>query len=122
MLALIASSFLIKGTLTTSAKDIVEMSKANWYSHEKLGKNITQQQADVKVGFVLLLLSFVFQMVNLLWPMRYKDFAINRAGLIIAVCVSIIVGIGSLYLSQVLSKKIYKKVIAISEQRSSTDE
>jgi len=116
-LSFIACFFLVQGTLTISAKDIVEMSKAYWYSNQGLGKRMAQQKADTQVGFCLLLLSFMFQMINLLWPMRWVDFSVSVKGFIVAFFVSFFtIGILSWSLNKFLATKIQKDIADIAAQ------
>lgn len=78
---LISSFFLIKGMLTLSAKDLAELSKSKWDYNTAVTKNLTQQRSDTIVGFALLLLSFLLQSINLLWPMRIDDFDVSKGRL-----------------------------------------
>ncbi len=80
--------------------------------------NHAKQKADTLVGFVFLMLSFSLSLANLLWPMRYCDFGVNRNGLIIAVLVSIVFFLGAYKASNVLQQHYYKQVEKILEKPS----
>ena len=113
LLVLISSYFLIKGMLSISAKDLAELSKTKWGYNKAVTKNLTTQRADTIIGFVLLLLSFLLQTVNLLWPMRYLDFGVRTIGFIIAVITSAIILLTAIKYSGFLQRVCYKDVMKI---------
>lgn len=113
LLVLISSYFLIKGMLSISAKDLAELSKTKWGYNKAVTKNLTTQRADTIVGFVLLLLSFLLQTVNLLWPMRYRDFGVSTIGFIISVITSAIILLTAIKCSGFLQRVYYKDVMKI---------
>ncbi|NQT00690.1 MAG: hypothetical protein HQ580_01560 [Planctomycetes bacterium] len=113
LLVLISSYFLIKGMLSISAKDLAELSKTKWGYNKAVTKNFTTQRADTIVGFVLLLLSFLFQTINLLWPMRYVDFGVSTIGFIIAIITSAIILLTAIKSSSFLQRVFYKNVLKI---------
>ena len=108
LLVLISSYFLIKGMLSISAKDLAELSKTKWDYNKTVTKNLTTQRADTIVGFILLLLSFLFQTINLLLPMRYCAFGISTIGFIIAVITSAIILLTAIKYSGFLQRVCYK--------------
>jgi len=110
-LILISTIFLIKGGLSLSAKDIFELSATPYGGYnEKVVQNLTQQNSDTIVGFVLMLLSFVLSLVDLLMPMHCDEFAMNRKGLIVAIIVSVIVFGVAYAASHSLQNNLYKEV------------
>jgi len=113
LLVLISSYFLIKGMLDISAKDLAELSKTKWGYNKAVTKNLTNQRAYTIVGFVLLLLSFLLQTVNLLWPMRYRDFGISTIGVIMAVITSTIILLIAIKCSGFLQRIFYKDVMKV---------
>lgn len=113
-LTLIASYFLVKGTLNLSPKDIVELSSPKWDFHPEIANNISSQYVNTKTGFVLLLLAFIFQMINLLMPMKWDDFGLNAVGLFIALFVLIIIFAFFLWFSKACIEKIQRNVSDIS--------
>jgi len=113
LLVLISSFFLIKGMLTLSAKDLAELSKSKWDYNTAVTKNLTQQRSDTIVGFALLLLSFLLQSMNLLWPMRIDDFDVSKGGVVIAIVISVAIFLAAIKCSDLLQRIFYKKVMGI---------
>lgn len=107
---LLSSFFLIKGILTSSIQDITELATPKWNYNLDVAKNLTRQRSDTIVGFVLLLLSFILQSINLLWPISWVDFAVNKKGVIVALVVSILVFFVAKGTSNFLFKNSYKQV------------
>jgi hypothetical protein len=116
-LTLSASVFLVKSSFVLSAKQIAGLSGTYWDYNLELAKNLSQQQADTRVGVLLLLSDFIFQMINLLWPMRICDFAVNRKGVIIAIIFSIIIIFIFLCLNKLLAARVTKNVENILTQQ-----
>jgi len=107
---LLSSIFLIKGMIALSMQDIAELSTTEWDHNLDVAKNLTRQHSDTIVGFVLLLLSFILQSINLLWPISWVDFAVNKKGVIVALIVSILVFFVAKGVSNFLFKNSYKQV------------
>lgn len=107
---LMSSFFLIRGTLYLSKKDIAELASTKWAYNLDVAKNLCHQRSDTIVGFTLLLLSFALQMGNLLWALRWCDFKIEAAGVIIALIVSAMLSVAALSLSNHLYKTHYHEV------------
>lgn len=108
-LTLISAFFLIRAPFFLSTKDIVSLSSTTYdgFNVDVL-RNLAKQQANTRVGFCILLLSFIFQTVNLLWPIIYLD--INRNGVIISIIVSILFLILGLYVVKILKNKTLKEL------------
>lgn len=104
---LMSSFFLIRGTISLSAKNIAELSQARFDYHSGIMKNLTRQKADTNVGFVLLLASFVLSLINLLWPMRAIDFVVSKKGVIMSFIVSAVIFFIAYGLSCYLQQKWY---------------
>ncbi len=100
---LMSSFFLIRGTLYLSKMDLAELSSTKWGYNLNVAKNLCHQRSNTIVGFTLLLLSFGLQMSNLLWSLRWCDFKVSKAGVIIALAVSAII----LLVSIVVSNNLY---------------
>ena len=113
LLVLISSYFLIKGMLSISAKDLAELSKTKWGYNKAVVKNLTMQRADTFFGFIFLLLSFLLQTANLLWPIRSSDLVISVIGIIIAVITSAIIFFIAIKCSGFLQRVFYKDVMEI---------
>lgn len=112
-LVLLSSYFLIKGKLNLSAKNLAELSKTKWDYSKAVAKNLTTERADTFVGFVLLLLSFLLQTINLLWPMRIGDFSVNKVGVVIAITTTAAILLVATRLSIFLQNVFYKDVMKI---------
>lgn len=116
LLTLFAGVMLVRGSFALSPKDIAGLSSTYVGYNPSLIKSLSQQQADTKVGVMLLIFSAMLQMANLLWPMRIGDFAVNINGVFIAVIISTLIFVLALKVSIVLSARTQKKVINILSQ------
>lgn len=116
-LTLAASFFLLKGNLSLSAAHIAELSETRWNYNQPVLQSLSRQQADTKLGFIFLLVAFVLQLGNLLWPMRYVDFEVNKLGVVVALVVSAILFVGGLLGSKVLGQRIERQAVGILEQQ-----
>ncbi|MCK4830220.1 hypothetical protein KA005_81635 [bacterium] len=105
--AVISAVFLIKAGISISVKDMAELSTTKWGYNSAVLKNLTQQRADTRVGFSLLLFSVVLQFLHWLLPFGIDDLGINRKGVILAIVVSIPIGIVAYKLSRYLQQKSY---------------
>jgi len=84
LLTLMSAFFLISAIMNMSIKDMTELSKATSGYNLVVVKNLAQQKSSTLVGFVLLLMSYLFALIGLMLPMRCSDFKVNKKGLIIA--------------------------------------
>jgi hypothetical protein len=107
LLVFISSFFLIKGVVALSSKDIAELSQVRFDYHSGIVKNLTRQKSDTVVGFSLLLLSLVLQLLHLLLPYGIDDLGINRKGVILALVASILILIVAYKLACCLQQKWY---------------
>lgn len=78
----IASFFWIRGSLTLSVKDMAALAGTYWNYNLPTLKNLASQKADSLIAALLLLLSFFLQFFNVVWPMRWKDFKIDKRGVL----------------------------------------
>ena len=113
IIVVISAFFLVRGIAFLSPQDLAELSKLKFQFDLNVARNLIYQRSDTIVGFSLLLLSFLLQMINLLWPMRIGDFAVNKKGVILALIVSTLLFMGSLATSDTLSRYTYKEVKGI---------
>lgn len=118
--AIISAVFLIKGVISTSVKHMVELSQTRWNYSSAVLKSLTQQRADTIVGFSLLLLSFVLQLLHWLLPYGIGDLGIDRRGVIIAIVASIPIFIVAYGVSCFLRQKWFKQAENILKE--STDQ
>lgn len=110
LLVVISSYFLIKSIIGMSVRDMAALSKSYFDVNLNTAKNLTQQKADVVVGFVLLLISIFLYLVNLLWPMRWIDFGVSWIGVFVSLVSSVVVFCAAKKSSQYLQQMYYKKV------------
>ena len=113
LLALLSSGFWIRSAIILRDNDIATLSKTMWDYNLEVAKNLCHQRADALIAVVLLLSSAICQIVNLLWPMRICDFAINIRGVSLAVIVFILVWITASFASERLYTSQFKRVEAI---------
>ena len=116
LLVLLSSLLLIKGKITLSVESLAELSKSKWGYNLDVAKSLTQERADTIVGFVILLFSLFLQVANMLWPMRWADFATNKNGVILALVTSVIISCIAFVSSNILQQKFYKQVTTILER------
>lgn len=64
ILALGATFFLSKANIVMSVKDIAELSATKYGSNPKVMENLAHQNANSRIGIVLLLISILFQMIS----------------------------------------------------------
>lgn len=117
-LTLEASIFLLKANLGLIPKTIAKIITPHYGFSKPVAKSLSKQTADTRLGVILLLLAFVLQLVNTLWPMRIKDFNVNWYGIFIAIGLCIIIFIMAHWYSKRLSEKIYKSTLEIVEKEN----
>ena len=111
-MGILASGFWIRSVVSMRAHAITGLSRTMWDHSLAVAKNLCDQRADALVAVVLLSISTLFQMVNLLWPMRICDFAVNKRGAAIAFLISILVLVAAIFISNKLSISQYNQVKA----------
>src|SRR3989304_2125337 len=99
-----AAWFLLQGNLGLTVKDIAEVASTKLNYNPDVVKSLSRQKADSWVGFLLLLGAFFLQLSNGLWAIRWKDFAVNRNGVILSVIIGALVFVGCHVLSQTKTK------------------
>lgn len=113
VLTLGSSIFLIKGNLNLTPEVIVGLSLTRFGGNPEVMKNLCDQKGDTIVGFSILMLAFLLQLWNLLWPIRYKDFDVNRKGVLAALVVSIGMIRACNFLSQAIGNYHFQKASQI---------
>jgi energy-coupling factor transporter transmembrane protein EcfT len=116
LLTFFAGVLLVRGSFVLSSSDIAGLSSTRWGHNPSMVKNLSQQQCDTKTGMVLLVISAILQMANLLWPMRFCDFAVNKVGIILAIIISVTIFVLAIRVSNILRKNVQKEVTTILEQ------
>ena len=112
---LISSFFLVRGTMSLSVNDIAKLSGTYFGHNPNLLKSLCAQKVDYSVGWIFLLLSFLLQTWNLLWPMRINDFGINKVGFVVGVFISILILCTGLLLAKTWRNSEIKKAETILE-------
>jgi hypothetical protein len=115
--SLIATKFLINGALGLSLKDMVELSLTKFGANTKILRNLSDNRVNTMVGFIFILLSFIFQTINLLWPLRAIDFEINRHGVWLALGFSLACYFIASYITKRLHRNIFNRVEIILDER-----
>jgi hypothetical protein len=107
----------LKGSLRLSAEDIARLASTYWNSNTEVARNLSRQKVDTLIGFAFLLLAFFSQLAGLSLPVVLDDYFPATAETIGALCLSIILFLLGLYLSNVLGSKTYKRVETILKQK-----
>lgn len=112
-LILIAEStvFFYRGSIFISVSDMAKASSTMWGHNTSVARLLSSQRADVFVGVFLLMMSLVFQLINMFWPMRWNDFAINWKGALLAFITALVVGSISWFWADAIRESSFKKVI-----------
>lgn len=117
ILTLGASIFLLKSNFGLTPETIAKISSTYWDHNKPVAKSFAQQSADTRVGIVLLLTAFALQLINALWPMRWKDFGISWHGIFVSIGVCAIILTISCWYSKKIAEKINKDTVQIFEDR-----
>ena len=115
-LTLVASVFLLKSNLGLSVTSMAELSKTKWGYNTQIVQNLAHQQADTSAGLFFLLLAFGLQIGNLLWPMRWDDFEVNKKGVALAVVVSILFYLVGWYVAHAKGVRSWKEAVSVLEK------
>jgi hypothetical protein len=100
VLTLEAAFFLAKSGLALSPGAIAGLASVGYGYSLHLIDNFAAQRADTFVGVALLLLGFILQLINTLWPFRWEDFAVHRGAAIYAFILAVVIGIGAHYFAR----------------------
>lgn len=117
ILTLEASYFLVRVNLGLSPKVIAELGTPYLDYHEETIKSLANQYIDTRIGLFLLLLSFVLQIANTLWPLSWVDPIADRNGVVASILFCIIVGVIALLCSRLYSKRIFNRSMQIIKDR-----
>ena len=118
-LTFMASFFLIRGNLVVSAKDIAELFLTKLGYNPDAVLHFARQYADTKIGFVILLIALVIQLINVSWPLRIKDFGVSRDGVLIALAVALITFVIADRISSEVQIKTNNLILKSIEERLS---
>ena len=113
VLTLISAVFLTRGNLALTAQVIAELSTSKWGYSAAVVDSLAAQRGDTWIGVAFLLTAFALQLGNALWPMRWKDFEVSKAGVASAVVVSVLLFFGGLAGSKFIAKTTKAQALAI---------
>lgn len=117
ILTLGASIFLLKSNIGLTPVVIAELSSTRYKYNIPVAKGFAGQAADTRVGVILLISAFCLQLINAIWPMRWKDFGIDWHGILISIGFSIVFLTAAHWYSKTLSERIHKETIKIFEEK-----
>jgi energy-coupling factor transporter transmembrane protein EcfT len=113
MLTLEAALFLAEGNLGLSAENFAMLVATRIGYNPELLESLVQQSADTWVGVVLVLVAFLLQMWNAVWPLRWDDFQVHETGVVLAFLFCIVLCIPAFCLSEYVATTNVEKVRAI---------
>ena len=108
-LTLVSAIILSRGNLTLTPDLIVELQTSYAGYHPAMIKSLCVQHADNKIGIFLLCMSTTFQLVGL-WPMRCRDFEVNRTRVVVVFITFVVVVGVSWTVSNRVAKCIQKNM------------
>ena len=120
-MTLVSSFFLLKGNLGLSAEDIANLSTTRFNYSPGVLRALSIQTTDIWIGFGLLLVALLFQMINLLWPMRWEDYKFSWKGAISSIAFSLVVFLLAWVTSGVLSQRLHHEAEEILDQQGLRD-
>lgn len=109
-ITLIASMFLLWGNVGLTPETIASLARSKLDYNYDVAKALSDQYAYTWVGVAQLLLAFCLQMANSLWPMRFKDYQVNKNGAFAGFLVSMLLTIISIFVSQYISSRTMESV------------
>ena len=117
ILTLGASIFLLKSNLGMTPENIANLSLTRLDFSQPIVEAFAKQAADTRIGLILLLIAFILQMINALWPMRWKDFGIDWHGVLIAIGLTVVLLTLAHWYSKNLAEQTHKKAIEIFQKK-----
>ena len=78
-----------------------------------LTEEFAKQASNTRIGLILLIIAVIFQMVNALWPMRWKDFGIDWHGVLLAIGFAVILLTLSHWYSKYLAEQSHNEALEI---------
>ena len=118
LMILLSSIFLIKGSLVMTVENIAKSSGTYLGYNKRIIENLSQQKADYTVGISLLLLSFLLQTMNFLWPMTIDDFgAPNLEGVMVSVAITLICYVIGKSMSKCINRSLLQRAEEFMKQK-----
>jgi hypothetical protein len=123
ILTLVGAIFVIRVNIGLTPETIAKLSCTiqGWFQWATANKEavsiLAKQSADTRIGFIFLIIAFLLQMINLLWPMTLDELgAVNRPGVLISIgCCVILIFFAYCYSKYSANKQI-KESVHIIEQ------
>ena len=115
ILTFLASVFWIQGSVALSVRDMAALAGTHWGHNSATLQSLAQQKSDSLVAVVLLLLSFSLQLVNVLLPMRIKDFGVSKQGTVVSVLFCLLLSAVCWKMDVLLAKHWYAKASVLLE-------
>ena len=114
--ASISSFFLIKGYISISIKDIIEISAPTCGINLDVAYHFCKNKSDVITGFVLLLLSLISQFMDFYIPLTWNDIDNpNHYGVLYSIALAIIIFLFSLIFNKTYEKKLKREIDLINK-------
>ena len=110
---LISSLFLLKGIIGIAPKDIAIFSSINNGHNLELIHAFSRQSAYIKIGFALLLLAFLLQLLQTYFPISIFSQLKNWRLIVYAISSALVVSICAYFIADIMAIKIAKEVIEI---------
>lgn len=113
ILTLEAAWFLLRGDVGISVAQIAQLASTKWDYNSDVVVSLSKQKANSWVGLLFLLLAFILQLSNALWPMRWTDFSVNRNGCLLSVVVCSVLLLAGRAISQHRASKTEVEAMAL---------
>ena len=92
LIGLLSTFFLARSTFYLSPQDIAELSQTKWRYNQNIAMSLSRQHSDARIGFFLLLISFVLQATNFVGLPLRKSLIASKKGIAVAIISLVIVG------------------------------
>ncbi len=113
----IATFFWIRGAALLSRRDLAALAGTYFGYNPATLNSLGSQKADSLMAGLLLLLSFLLQSGNMLWPMRWIDDAVDRGGVAISLAFSLFLFCLCFWISSLLRKHFVSEAKAFLSQQ-----
>jgi hypothetical protein len=113
-----ASYFLLKVNLGLTPDTIARLSITYFGLNKEVVKTLAKQSIDTRIGLLLLIISFVLQIWNFLWPLTIDDIgAINGQGVLFSIIFCTILLTFAHWISKKISNKLFSKTMQVMKER-----
>lgn len=118
-LVIISTYFLALGSLALSPRDILEISATRFGYSPYVVASLSEQQANARVGIVIMVLSLVFQMVTLFLQTKKSatkfegQMFANKKGIIAAIIFAVVVSWFGFFISNTLDSSTKQAIVEI---------